>query len=103
MAQQLLGIPLAMAQRWCILNKLNIRTVFMYFSQQNIPLVGVQRAHYLNAFCLCLLVRYFLVHETLRVDQRMLLVVLNLKKGSPVGMILAETLNGLDVVHILII
>ena len=43
------------------------------------------------------------MHETLRVDQRMLLVVLNLKKGSPVGMILAETLNGLDVVHILII
>jgi len=33
MAQQLLGIPLAMAQRWCILNKLNIHMVFTYFSQ----------------------------------------------------------------------
>ena len=32
MAHQLLGIPLAMAQRWCMLNKLNICMVFTYFS-----------------------------------------------------------------------
>ena len=39
------------------------------------------------------------MHETLRVDQRMLSVVINLERGSPVGKILAEALNGLDVVH----
>ena len=40
--------------------------------------------------------RYFLVHKTPRVDQRMLSVVINLERGSPVGMVVAETLNGLD-------
>jgi len=40
-----------------------------------------------------------LVHEIPRVNQRMLSVIINLEKGSPVGMILAETLNSLDVVH----
>ena len=37
--------------------------------------------------------------ETYRIDQRMCLVVNNLDKGSLLGMILVETLNGLDVVH----
>ena len=37
------------------------------------------------------------MHETPCVDQRMLLVVKNLEKGT-VGIILAETLNGLDAV-----
>jgi len=32
MAQQLLCISLAMARRWCMLNKLNICVVFTYFS-----------------------------------------------------------------------
>ena len=68
MNHQLLGIPLAMAQRWCMLNKLNIHMVFTYFSQGNVPLAGVERSHYLNAFCLSLLARYFLVHEAPRVD-----------------------------------
>ena len=57
-----------MAQRWCMLNKLNIYMVFTYFSQQNVPLIGIQHSHYLNAFCLCLLARYFLVHKTLYAD-----------------------------------
>ena len=72
LAHQLLGIPLAMAQRWCMLNKLNVHMVLMYISQSNVPLAGVQRSQYLNAFCLCLPTRYFLVHETPRVQQRML-------------------------------
>ena len=58
-----------------------------------------EQSHYLNAFYLWLLARYFLVDETYRIDQRMCLVVNNLDKGSLVGMILVETLNGLDVVH----
>ena len=88
-----------MAQRWCILNKLNIQMVFTYFSQQNVPLAGAQCSHYLNALCLCLHARYFLVHKMLCVDQRMLSMVLNLERESPVGMILANTLNGLDAIR----
>jgi len=55
-----------------MLNKLNVHMVLMYISQSNVPLAGVQRSQYLNAFCLCLPMRYFLVHETPRVQQRML-------------------------------
>ena len=99
MAQQLLGISLSTAQKWCMFNKLNIRKVFMYFSQRNVLMARAQRSHYLNAFCLCLFLRYFLVHDTPCVDQRMLWVIINLERGSIVGMILAETLNGLDIVH----
>ena len=73
--------------------------VVAYFSQLVVSMTGRRRFHYLNAFYLCLLVRYFLVHETQRVNQRMCLVVNNLDKGRPVGMILAETLNGLDAIH----
>ena len=39
------------------------------------------------------------MHETPRVDQKVLSVIINLEKGSFVGMILAKTPNGLDVVH----
>ena len=39
------------------------------------------------------------MHETPCVDQRMLLVVINLERGSLIGMILVKTLNGLDAVH----
>ena len=62
-------------------------------------MVGVHRSHYLNSFCLCLLARYFLVHETPRVDQQMILVVNNIEKGSPVGIILTETIKGLDAIR----
>ena len=62
-------------------------------------MAGVHRSHYLNSFCLCLLARYFLVHETPRVNQQMILVVNNLEKGSLVGIILAETLNVLDAIR----
>ena len=33
LAHQLLGVPLAMAKRWCTLDKLNVYMVFKYFSQ----------------------------------------------------------------------
>lgn len=64
-----------------------------------ILVVGRSCSYYLNAFYLCLLARYFLVHEIVRIDQRMCLVVSDLWVGSLVGMILAETLNGLDTGH----
>ena len=72
LACQLLGVPLSMAKRWCPLNKLNVHMVFKYFSQQDVPLAGVKSFQYLNAFCLCILMRYFLVHETPCVDPRIL-------------------------------
>ena len=70
LAHDLLGISLAMALRWCMLNKLNSCLVLAYFSQLAVPVAGRARSHYLNALCLCLLARYFLVHETYRLDQR---------------------------------
>ena len=73
--------------------------VFKYFSQWNVPLAGVECSYYLNAYCLCILVRYFLVHETSRVDPRILSMVNNLGRGSPIMLILAKTLNGLDTIH----
>ena len=99
MAHQLLRVPLAMAKRWCTLDKLNVQMFFKYFSQRNVHLVRVEHSYYLNADCLCILARYLLVHETPRVDPRILLVVKNLGRGSLIMLILAETLNGLDVVH----
>lgn len=80
-------------------DKLNIHSIFAYFSRLTIPMVGRSRSYYLNAFCLCILVRHFLVHETVRIDRRMCLVVSDLRVGSPMDMILAETCNGLDAIH----
>ena len=71
-----------MAQKWCMLNKLNIHKVFTYFSQWNVSMAEAQRSYYLNAFCLWLLARNFLVNETPRVDQRMLSMIINLDRGS---------------------
>ena len=99
MAHQLLGVPLAMAKRWCTLDKLNVQMFFKYFSQQNVPLVGVECSYYLNAYCLCILARYFLVHETPHVDSRILSMVNNLGRGRLIMLIFVETLNDLDVVH----
>ena len=99
MAHQLLGVPLAMAKRWCTLDKLNVQMVFKYFSQWNVLLVKMEFFYYLNAYCLCILERYFLVHQTPCVDPRILSLVSNLGRGSPIMLILAKTLNGLDTVH----
>ena len=65
---QLLGVHLAIANRWCKSNKLNVSMVFKYFSKKDVPLAGVKRSHHLNAFFLCILARFVLVHETPRVD-----------------------------------
>ena len=62
-------------------------------------MTGIGRSHHLNAFYLCILVRFFFVHETPRMDPKILHVVKNLGNENPVAIILAETLNGLDVVH----
>ena len=80
-------------------NKLNVHSVFAYFSQLTIPVAGRTHSYYLNAFCLCLLARYFLVHETVCINRRVCWVVSDLSRGNPVGMILAKTPNGLDAVY----
>ena len=99
LVQALLGVSLDMSQHWCVFNKLNIHSIFAYFSQLTIPVAGRTYSYYLNAFCLCLLARYFLVHETICIDRRVCWVVSDLSRGNTVGMTLAKTLNGLDVVH----
>ena len=98
-AHQLLGVPLTMAKRWCKSNKLNVFMVFKYFSKKDVPLAGVKHSHHLNAFCLCILARFFLVQETPRVDPRIRHVVKHIGSGSPLAIILAKILNGLDAVH----
>ena len=67
MAHDLLGISLVAVQQWYTLNKLNICMVFAYLSRLAVPVAGRGGracSHYPNAFYLCLLARYFLVHET---------------------------------------
>ena len=64
LAHDLLGISLAVAQQWCTFDHLNILMVFAYFSRLTIPVTGMRCFHYLNTFFLCLLARFFLVHET---------------------------------------
>ena len=96
---QLLGVHLAIANRWCKSNKLNVSMVFKYFSKKDVPLAGVKRSHHLNAFFLCILARFVLVHETPRVDPWILHVVRNLGSGSLIAIILAKTLNDLDAIH----
>ena len=78
---------------------LNIHSVFAYFSRLTVLVAGRTHSYYLNAFYLRLLMRYFLMHEAVCIDQRMCWVVSDLRRGNPMGMVLAETLNSLDVVH----
>ena len=99
LAHQLLGVPLALVKRWCKSNKLNVFMVFKYFSKKEVPLARMKRSHHLNTFCLCILTRFFLVHETPRVSLGILHVVKNLGSGTPIAIILVKTLNVLDVVH----
>ena len=90
---------LDMAWHCCMFDKLNIHSIFAYFSLLTVPETNRPRSYYLNAFYLCILARYFLVQETGHLDQRMCLVVSDLRSGNPVGIILAKTLNGLDAFH----
>ena len=94
LTHQLLGIHLSMAKRWSKSKKLNVFMVFKY-----VPLTRMERSHHLNAFYLCIVARFFLVHETSRVDPRILHVDKNLGSGSLVPIILVEPLDGLDAVH----
>ena len=69
------------------------------FYKKDVPLTRTKHSHHLNAFCLCILTRFFWVHETPQMDLGILHVVKNLGSGSPVPIILAKTLNGLDDIH----
>jgi len=68
LVQALLGVSLDTAQHWYMFNKLNIHLVFAYFSRLTVPVAGRSCTYSLNAFCVCLPMRYFLVHEIVCVD-----------------------------------
>ena len=91
-----LGVPETTANRWCVFGKLNLRLVFDYFFGSGLPEGKKPRLYYLYAFLLCALTRFFLVQWSYCVDFRMSMVAYELKRGNPVGLILAETFNGLD-------
>ena len=97
--QVVFGVPLAMANRWCIFGKLNLSLVFAHFSSSAFLVGERPRSYFLCAFCLCALARYFLVQRSYCVDLRICMVVYKSKRGDPVGLILVETLNGLDAFH----
>ena len=95
----LLGVSLNTAQHWCTFDKLNIRAIFAHFTRLTVLVTSRPCSYYLNAFCLCILARYFLVQETGHLDQRMYLVVSDLKSGNHGCMVIVETINGLDAFH----
>ena len=97
--QPLLGVPFDKSNQWCVFGKLDLRLIFAYFSRLTIPMIDRPHSHYLNAFCLSIIARYFLVHKTHCVDHKMCLVIADLRSGNLVGMILAKTLNGWDAFH----
>jgi len=94
-----LGVPTATTNRWCILGKLNLRLVFDYFSGSALPEGKRSQSYFLCAFCLCAFARYFLVQKSYCMDLRICMVAYELRRGNPVGLILAKTLNGLDAFH----
>ena len=91
-----LGVLETTANRWCVFDKLNLRLVFDYFSSLGLPKGERPWSYYLHAFSLCALARYFLVQHSYCVDLRMCMVAYELKRGNLVGLILAETFDGLD-------
>ena len=95
----MLGVPLAMPNRWCVFSKLNLSLVFVHFPNLAIPVDERPHSFFLRVFCLCALARYFLVQRSYCVDLQMCMVVYELKRGNPVGLILVETLNSLDAFH----
>ena len=82
LAHQILGAYLGMVKRWCKSNKLNVSMVFKYFSWKGVPLARANSSHHLNAFCICILARFFLVLETPHMDHGILHVVKQLGSGS---------------------
>ena len=95
----MLGVPTATVNRWCVFGKLNFRLVFEYFFGLALPEVERPHSYFLRVFFLCALVRYFLVQNLYYVDFLMCMIAYELKRGNLVGLILAETLNGLDAFH----
>ena len=91
-----LGVPKTTANKWCVFCKLNLRLVFDYFFGSSLLEGERPRSYYLRAFCLYALARYFLVQQSYCVDLQMCMVAYELKRGNLVGLILAETFNGLD-------
>ena len=83
----------------CVFGKLSLRLVFEYFSGSALLASERPRSYFLHAFCLCALASYFLVQKSYCVDLWMCMVAYELKRGNPMGLILAETLNGLDAFH----
>ena len=59
LAQCVLEVHLSMAKRWCKSKKLNVSTVFKYFTKKDVPLTRTDHSHHLNAFCLYILTRFF--------------------------------------------
>ena len=55
--------------------------------------------YFLHAFSLYALARYFLVQNSYCVDLQICMIAYELKRGNLVGLILVETLNGLDAFH----
>ena len=96
--QVALGVPETTTKRWCVFGKLNLRLVFDYFSNLGLLEGERPRSYYLCAFCLCAHARYFLVQLSYYVYIWMCMVAYEIKSGNPVGLILAKTLNGLDVI-----
>ena len=70
--------------------------VFDYFSGLAFLEGERPRSYYLRAFCLCALASYFLVQQSYCVDLQMCMLAYELKRCNLVGLILVETLNGLD-------
>ena len=66
--QVLLGVLLAMANRWCVFGKLNLSLVFAHFFGLALPVGERSCSYFLCAFCLCALANYFLVQRSYCVD-----------------------------------
>ena len=91
-----LGVPESTTNRWCVFGQLNLRLVFDYFSNSSLLEGERPRLYYLLSFCFYALAMYFLIQKSYCVDLQMCMVAYELKKGNPMGLTLAETLNGLD-------
>lgn len=64
LAHKALEVHHSMAKIWCNSRKLNVAVVFKYYTKKFAPLSRAERSHRLNSFCLYILVRFSLVHET---------------------------------------
>ena len=73
--------------------------VFEYFSGSALPNGERPHSYFHHAFGLYALATYFLVQNLYCVDLQMCMITYELKRGNLVGLILTETLNGLDSFH----